>query len=411
MSTRKSLKISLEIIIIFWICRLTTHLANVASCFPLCQFTQAPQFPTTTSPISSGFPKLPTPPGPFPSGLTSGVSPTSQASPFPTTTSPISSGFPKLPTPPGPFPSGLTSGVSPTSTSHSPSFPISNHHFSNFFRLPQTSNTTWSIPFRPYLRCLPNFHLPLPKLPHFQPPLLQFLQASPNFQHHLVHSLQAFTSGVSPTSTSHSPSFPISNHHFSNFFRLPQISNTTWSIPFRPYLRCLPNFHLPLPKLPHFQPPLLQFLQASPNFQHHLVHSLQALPQVSPQLPPPTPQASPFPTTTSPISSGFPKLPTPPGPFPFRPYLRCLPNFHLPLPQASPFPTTTSPISSGFPKLPTPPGPFPFRPYLRCLPNFHLSLPKLPHFQPPLLQFLQASPNFQHHLVYSLQASPTNSDC
>ena len=405
MSTRKSLKISLEIIIIFWICRLTTHLANVASCFPLCQFTQAPQFPTTTSPISSG--------------------------------------FPKLPTPPGPFPSGLTSGVSPTSTSHSPSFPISNHHFSNFFRLPQISNTTWSIPFRPYLRCLPNFHLPLPKLPHFQPPLLQFLQASPNFQHHLVHSLQALpqvspqlppptpqaspfptttspissgfpklptppgpfpsglTSGVSPTSTSHSPSFPISNHHFSNFFRLPQISNTTWSIPFRPYLRCLPNFHLPLPKLPHFQPPLLQFLQASPNFQHHLVHSLQALPQVSPQLPPPTPQASPFPTTTSPISSGFPKLPTPPGPFPsgltsgvsptstshspsfpisnhhFSNFFRLpqtsnttwsIPFQALPqvspqlpplTPQASPFPTTTSPISSGFPKLPTPPGLFP----------------------------------------------------
>ena len=304
MSTRKSLKISLEIIIIFWICRLTTHLANVASCFPLCQFTQAPQFPTTTSPISSG--------------------------------------FPKLPTPPGPFPSGLTSGVSPTSTSHSPSFPISNHHFSNFFRLPQISNTTWSIPFRPYLRCLPNFHLPLPKLPHFHPPLLQFLQASPNFQHHLVHSLQA----------------------------LPQVtSNTTWSIPFRPYLRCLPNFHLPLPKLPHFQPPLLQFLQASPNFQHHLVHSLQALPQVSPQLPPPTPQASPFPTTTSPISSGFPKLSTPPGPFPSGLTSGVSPTST----SHSPSFTISNHHFSNFFRLPQTSNTtwsIPFRPYLRCLTNF-----------------------------------------
>ena len=364
MSTRKSLKISLEIIIIFWICRLTTHLANVASCFPLCQFTQAPQFPTTTSPISSG--------------------------------------FPKLPTPPGPFPSGLTSGVSPTSTSHSPSFPISNHHFTNFFRLPQTSNTTWSIPFRPYL---PNFHLPLPKLPHFQPPLLQFLQASPNFQHHLVHSLQALpqvspqlppptpqaspfptttspissgfpklptppgpfpsglTSGVSPTSTSHSPSFPISNHHFSNFFRLPQISNTTWSIPFRPYLRCLPNFHLPLL------------------------------------------QASPFPTTTSPISSGFPKLPTPSGPFPSGLTSGVSPT------------STSFPISnhhfSNFFRLPQTSNTHLVHSLQALPPNFHLPLPKLPHFQPPLLQFLQASPNFQHHLVHSLSGltsgvSPTS---
>ena len=323
MSTRKSLKISLEIIIIFWICRLTTHLANVASCFPLCH---SPKLPNFQPPLLQFLQASPN----FQHHLVHSLQalpqvspqlppPTPQASPFPTTTSPISSGFPKFPTPPGPFPSGLTSGVSPTSTSHSPSFPISNHHFSNFFRLPQTSNTTWSIPFRPYLRCLPNFHLPLPKLPHFQPPLLQFLQASPNFQHHLVHSLQALpqvspqlppptpqaspfptttspissgfpklptppgqvspqlppptpqaspfptttspissgfpklptppgpfpsglTSGVSPTSTSHSPSFPISNHHFSNFFRLPQTSNTTWSIPFRPYLRCLTNF-------------------------------------------------------------------------------------------------------------------------------------------------------------------------
>ena len=309
MSTRKSLNICLEIIIIFWIYRFTIHLGNGRTQIRA-------KLPPTFKPNCSIFP------GSSPIS-TSHPSSSPQASQFPTTPSPISSGpsptansklflFPRvshqLSTPAILFSFGLLPNLHLPPFQFPPGFPISNHPFSNFFR-PFPNCQLQTIPFSSGVSPASNSRypiffwtspqpppptLPVPsRLPNFQPPLLQFLQALPQL----------------PT-----PNYPFFLRCLTSFQL--QVSYFLWTSP-QP-----PPPTLPVPsRLPNFQPPLLQFLQA------------------------------------------LPQLPTPNYSF----FLRCLTSFQL---QVSYFLWTS-------PQPPPPTLPVPSR---------------LPNFQPPLLQFLQALP-------------------